>query len=66
MEMASLLSALLGAQTGMIQLAVAARLERTDLQQGASVAQLVDAADQNANSLANVAGNIGTNLDVSA
>jgi hypothetical protein len=34
--------------------------------QGASVANLIDAADQNANSLANVAGNIGTNLDVSA
>jgi hypothetical protein len=66
METASLLSALLGAQTGMLQLAFAARLERMNADQGASVANLIDAADQNASSLANVAGNIGTNLDVSA
>jgi hypothetical protein len=62
----SLITAMLGAQTGMVQLAVAARLERMNADQGASVAKLVDAAQQNANSLANVAQNIGSNLDVSA
>ncbi len=62
----SLVTAMLGAQTGMLQLAVAARLARMNADQGASVAKLIDAAQQNASSLANVAGGIGTNLDVSA
>jgi hypothetical protein len=70
METTSLISALLGAQTGMIQLAVAARLANMDTDAGAdmsaSVANLVDAAQQSASSLANVADTIGTNLDVSA
>jgi hypothetical protein len=66
METTSLISALLGAQTGMIQLAVAARLERmNNANMSDSIAQLVGAADQNANSLANVAVGIGTDLDVS-
>ncbi len=62
----SLLSALVGAQTGMMQLAVAARLMRMDANQGQSIAKLVDAAQQSAAPLANVAAGIGTNLDVSA
>jgi hypothetical protein len=67
MDPASLIAALLGAQTGMVQLAVAARLERMDDQDsGASVAKLIDAAQQSFNSLANVPAGIGTNLDVSA
>jgi hypothetical protein len=67
MDTVSLISALIGAQTGALQLAVAARLARMgDPTNGSSIAQLVGAADQSANSLANVAENIGTNLDVSA
>ncbi len=67
MGMVSLISALFGAQTGEMQLAVAARLARMgDPSNSSSIAQLVGAADQSANSLANVAQNIGTNLDVSA
>jgi hypothetical protein len=66
----SLITAILGAQTGMLQLAVAARLARTDTAMDAnnasSVTQLIDAADQSANTLANVAATIGTNLAVSA
>lgn len=52
-----------------MQLAVAARLLRTDPDNpdnGSSVAKLVDAAQQNFQSLANVAAGIGTNLDISA
>jgi hypothetical protein len=46
---------------------VAARLARIDnANMSGSIAQLVGAGDQSANSLANVADNIGTNLDVSA
>jgi hypothetical protein len=67
MDMVSLISALIGAQTGELQLAVAARLARMgDPGNGSSIAQLAGAADQSANSLANVAENIGTNLDISA
>ncbi len=64
--MDSLLTAILGAETGMMQLAVAGRLARMDADQGTSIAKLIDAANQNANSLANVAETIGTHLDVSA
>ncbi len=67
MDPASLITALVGSQTGMLQLAVAARLTRMDNQDsGASVAKLIDAAQQNFNSLANVPAGIGSNLDVSA
>jgi hypothetical protein len=67
MDPTSLVTALAGAQTGMLQLAVAARLARMDnADNGQWIAKLVDAADQNANSLANVTANIGNNLDVSA
>jgi hypothetical protein len=52
--------------TGMVQLAVATRLERMNADQGASVVKLIDAAQQNITSLANVASGIGTNLNVSA
>lgn len=62
----SLISAFIGAQVGEMQLAVAARLARTDASNASSVAQLLDAAQQSANALANVAAGIGTNLDVSA
>ena len=67
MDLAALVSALIGAQTGMMQLAVAARLARMDnADSRLSIAKLVGAADQNGNSLANVAAGVGANLDVSA
>ncbi len=66
MDPASLATALVGAQTGMLQLAVAARLERMNADDASSVVKLIDAAQQNANSLANVAAGVGTNLDISA
>ena len=62
----SLITALVGAQTGMVQLAVSARLARMNAGQGASIAKLIDAAQQNFDPLANVAAGIGTNLNVSA
>ena len=66
MDPTSLITALMGAHTGMIQLAVAARLERMNADQGASVAKLIDAAQQSIDPLANVAAGLGTNLDISA
>jgi len=66
MDPTSLITALMGAQTGMMQLGVAARLMRMNADQGAAVVKLIDAAQQNINPLANVAAGLGTNLDVSA
>ena len=66
MDAVSLVSALIGAQTGMMQLAVAARLARMNADQGANVAKLINAAQQSIDPLANVAAGIGTGLDVSA
>jgi hypothetical protein len=66
MELASIAMALVGAQTGALQLAVAARLERMNADNAGSVVKLIDAAQQNANSLANVAAGLGANLDVTA
>jgi hypothetical protein len=62
----SVISALFAARIGQLQLVVAARLARTDPQSGSSVTQLIDAAQQNFDPLANVASGLGTNLDVSA
>jgi hypothetical protein len=67
MDTVGLVTALMGAQTGMLQLAVAARLARMDsTDMSSSITQLVGAADQSANSLTNVAAGIGANMDVSA
>jgi hypothetical protein len=66
MDPTSLITAFMGAQTGMMQLAVAASLARMNADQSASVVKLVDAAQQSLDPLANVAAGIGTNLDVSA
>ena len=66
MDPTSLITALVGAQTGMVQLAVAARLARMNTDQVASAAKLIDAAQQTFDPLANVAASLGTNLDVSA
>jgi hypothetical protein len=54
----SLVTAMLGAQAGMTQLAVANSMLKMDADN--------DAAQQNLNSLANVAPGIGTNLNISA
>ena len=55
MDMMSLVTALVGAQTGATQLAMAADMERMNQQDSSSVVKLIDAAQQNISSLANVA-----------
>jgi hypothetical protein len=66
MDMTSLTSALVGAQTGNVQLAVAARMLRMNADDSASTVKLIDAAQQSFNALANVGAGTGTNLDISA
>jgi len=65
MDPASLASALIGAQVGRVQLAVAGKLLRMDAINEQSVVKLIDAAQQNMDRLANVAAGIGGNLDIS-
>ncbi len=61
----SLVTAALGAQTGLTQLALAGSMLKMNTQNASSVVKLIDAAQQSMNSLANVAPGIGTNLDIS-
>ena len=62
----SLVTAALGAQAGLTQLAVAGSMLKMNTQNAASVVKLIDAAQQNMNSLANVAAGVGTKLDITA
>jgi hypothetical protein len=62
----SLVTAALGTQTGLTQLALAGSMLKMNTQNAASVVKLIDAAQQNMNSLANVAPGVGTNLDITA
>jgi hypothetical protein len=65
MDVASLAAAFAGAQTGKVQMAVAAQMMKMNADQSASIAQLLEAAAQNVSSLASVASGIGQNLDIS-
>ena len=64
MDVTSLVSALVGAKMAQAQMAVAARMAQMDLQSSQSIADLLDAAQQNMNRLANVAPGVGTQLDI--
>ncbi|MGH6742601.1 MAG: hypothetical protein ACREDY_26820 [Bradyrhizobium sp.] len=65
MDPISVVSAVVGAQMSQTQLAVAAAMMRMNANNAASVVQLVNAAEQNIASLANVAAGVGQNLNVS-
>ena len=62
----SLVTAALGAQAGLTQLAVAGSMLKMNTQNAASVVKLIDAAQQNMNSLDNVDPGVGTKLDITA
>lgn len=64
MDIGTLASAMIAARVGEVQLAVAARMLRTNADAAASASKLVDAAEQNVDRLANVAAGIGTQLDL--
>ena len=66
MDVASIAAALVGAQAAQLQTAVAAKMLRMDADASADTAKLLEAAQQNFNQLANVAGGIGGNLDITA
>ena len=64
MDIGALASAMIAARVGEVQLAVAARMLRTNADAAASASKLVDAAEQNVDRLANVAAGIGSQLDL--
>jgi hypothetical protein len=66
MDVSSLATALIGAKVAQLQLAAAAKMMKMNAASDASIAQLVDAAQANADKLANVSAGIGANLDISA
>ncbi|MEA2866750.1 MAG: hypothetical protein QOE39_1465 [Bradyrhizobium sp.] len=66
MDTASIAAAFIGAQAAQLQTAVAAKMLRMNADASADVAKLLEAAQQNFDRLANVAGGIGGNLDITA
>ena len=60
----TLVSAMAGAQVGRLQMALAAKMLKMNADAANSVAQLIDAAAQNLDRLANVAAGLGGNVDI--
>jgi len=56
---------MVGAQLSQMQMAAAAFMLRMNADSAASVVQVIDAAQQNMQSLANVAAGIGQNVNIS-
>ncbi len=66
MDPSSIAAACVAAQSSQFQTAIAAKMLKMNANMASSAAQLLDAASQNLNRLANVAAGIGGNLDVTA
>jgi hypothetical protein len=62
----SLISAVLGAQAANTRLDMGAEMLRMNADGERAIVQMISAAAQSANSLANVAAGTGTNLDITA
>jgi len=65
MDPTSLASAMAGAQMGQLQMAIAAKMLRMNADAAGSVVQMLNAAQQNMQSLANVAAGVGQNINIS-
>jgi hypothetical protein len=65
MEPTSLVAAMAGAQMSGVQMALAAKMLRMNADAAASVVQILQAAQQNMQSLANVAAGVGQNVNIS-
>ena len=64
MDSAALASAFIAASAGQFQLTVADKMLAIDVNSDRSAVQLIDAAQQNIDRLANVSAGIGTNFDL--
>jgi hypothetical protein len=63
MDSSAIGSSIIAAVAGQVQTAVAGKLTLEDAAGGASAARLIDQAQQNIDSLVNVAAGIGTSVD---
>jgi hypothetical protein len=66
MDPASLAAALAAAQMSQVQMAVAVKIARMQADNAASILQVIDAAQQNLQSLANVGAGVGQTVNISA
>lgn len=64
MDVSSLAAAMVGAQMGRVQMAAAAKMMKMNADNAASIIQVIDAAQQNLDKLANAAAGLGQNLDI--
>jgi hypothetical protein len=66
MDVASLAAAMIGAQAGRTQMAIATKVMKMSIDSEASVLQLLQAGQDNAGKLANAAAGLGQSLDITA
>ena len=66
MDPVSLATALAGAQMSSAQMVIAAKMVRMNVDNAASIVEVLNAAQRNITSLANVAAGVGQNLNVTA
>ena len=66
MDPVSLATAFVGAQMGSAQMAVAAKMLRMNVDNAASIVEVLNAAQRNIASLANIAAGVGQNLNITA
>ena len=65
MDIANVAAAFAGAQVAKLQMAAAAAMLRMNAQAGASIVEVIERAQDNMRSLANVAAGVGGNVDIS-
>ena len=66
MDRVSLATALAGAQMSSAQMVIAAKMVRMNVDNAASIVEVLNAAQRNITSLANVAAGVGQNLNITA
>jgi hypothetical protein len=66
MDTAAIASAFVGAKAAEVQMAFAAKMLKMNADAAKSIVQVIEAAQENLNRLANVASGIGGNVDISA
>jgi hypothetical protein len=66
MDPVSIATALVGSQMADVQMAVAAKMLRMNADNASAIVQVLDAAQKNLQSLANVTEGVGRNLNISA
>ena len=65
MDVSSLAATMVGAQLGRAQFAMAAKMMKMNTDSAASIIQVIEAAQQNLDKLADAAAGLGQNLDIS-